>query len=154
MMDSLKMNVAIGTGVWIITRSIRWGIPCLIPRDPQEGSIGHKIKRIYDDFLSSRQWAIAAVRATIGDVYDFLPLGVLITYSYDFQGKFPLKGEYEDFIKLTLVWVLGCRIAWIFGFSAVLYLAHQKSYPNAAALAQRILPWIETTAYADYELLA
>src|SRR3954471_8250054 len=128
----------IGVGVWAVTRAIRWGIPHLIPPDPEKGSLCCRIKSIYDGFLNSQNVYIVQIRLGIATAYDLLPLTIPLAYYKSSHAQ-------NNFLEYTVAIDLLFKCCWIATSGFIRFIAEQQTYPNAAALAQHIQPWLKPT---------
>lgn len=149
MLDQIKYPVALWAASWAATRSIRWGIPYLIPKDPVAHSLGEKIKRVYDAYLNSDNKGIDFIRGMLGIAYDWTPM-IIATMAYlEVTTEDLRKHPWDCFgiIPINLLVMYG--LAWhCLVFTPVNYLS-KSSNPNVAHLTGRIKPWVTITGVGN-----
>jgi hypothetical protein len=139
-MQAAVPYLKIGAGVWAVTRAIRWGVPHLIPQNPEEGSLGYRIKYVYDWFLNSQHEQVVQTRLCFAIAYDFLPITIPLAYYKSSHAQY-------NFLEFIVAFDFMLSVCWFTAFGFTRCIATQQTFPNAAALARRIQPWLEPTGF-------
>jgi hypothetical protein len=144
----VKTCLALGAGSWISVHAIKWAVPRCIPANPANGSLGYKIKRVYDYFLNSQIREIKVARIFLCNIYDFSSITLPLTYYFHFRNRLDKK-DAIPFLKISIVYATIFKLFWIFlVYEPILYFSRNGS-PSIAAIAKKIEPWAKPIAYRE-----